>query len=99
MSGSIQNALKNNKNLLRRTPLFKDFKDQITSNNDKTSLAFKKVEKEALEKIKEKIRAKAKKDKIKSVYISMILFVVCSVLFYFLLHDFSIDFSLFSRRR
>ena len=54
MSGSIQKALKNNKNLLRKTPLFKDFKDQITSNNDKTSLAFKKVEKETLEKIKEK---------------------------------------------
>lgn len=99
MGGSIQNTLKNNKNLLKKTPLFKDFKDQITSSNQKTSIAFKQVEKEELAIIKEKIRAKAKKDNRRSFTVSIILFVVCLTLFYVLFHDFSIDFNLFMRRR
>ncbi|WP_075343729.1 hypothetical protein [Tenacibaculum agarivorans] len=96
-SGSIQPILDNNKNLLRKKSLFRDLKHEITGDYN-TNLKFKEVDTEELEKIKESIRVKAKRDEKRTVLVSFLICVVSAAFLYLLLHDFSIDFKLFARR-
>lgn len=92
---AMKSILQNNRNLLRRKRMF-DEKNNIKNSN--TKLEFKEITLEDLEKVKETIREKAKKEqKIHKVILVLLTIVVISAL-YFLMKDFSIDFNSFFRQ-
>ncbi len=86
---------KNTQNLIDKR---KNYKKNIRLGNSNSELSFKKISKEELEKLKEKIRIEAKKSNQQStIALLIITFIVLSV-FYYLFSDFNIDFKIFFRQ-
>jgi len=76
------NSLKQNRALLRKRNI-KELRDLLLENSGKTELAFKEISPEELAKIKDKIRAQAKKDARQNLLISIGCFIATLTILYF----------------
>lgn len=94
--GSMQamaTILKNNKKLLDRNAI----RNKLYKSTN-TKLEFKNVSEEKLEEIKTQIREKVKKQRKNTLLVTGVILLLCSVVFYLLFKDFSIDFNMFMRQ-